>query len=564
MSERVVRVLPDVAAIDKEFDYEVPDALADRVSVGTMVRIQLGGRRAGGWVVADGVEPTSPGRALRPLAGVTGLGPSPDLIDLARWAAWRWAGHPATFLTTASPPRAVLLAARAAASALPSADAPPAMRRVVRIPPAADSFPYIASAAAAGPTLVLCPSTDDASLAAHRLRRSGLPVAFLPGDWATAAAGGVSVIGARAAAWGPAPDCTSVIVVDAHDQSYQEERAPTWNAWVVAAERAARAGIPCILLSPCPTLEMLEWASDVIVPGRSDERAGWPPLELVDRRGDDPRAGLYSQRLVDVVRSGVRTLCVLNTKGRARLLACAMCGELARCESCRSPVAEIDGALQCRRCGLSRPRLCAACGSQRLKALRVGVSRVREELEALAGVPVGEVTSSSTEVPDTAVVVGTEAVLHRVANADVVAFVDFDQELLAPRFRASELALTLLVRAARLVGGRQGAGRLMIQTRLPDHPVLDAAVHADPSRLAAAEAPLRIDLRLPPETAIALVDGEAAAAFVQGLPGTVEALGPDEGRWLVRAADHRELCDALASAARPAGRLRIEVDPMRV
>ncbi len=67
--------------------------------------------------------------------------------------------------------------------------------------------------------------------------------------------------------------------------------------------------------------------------------------------------------------------------------------------------------------------------------------------------------------------VGTEAALHRVDRADVVAFLDIDQHLLAPRFGAGEEALALLARAARLVGGRDGGGRLLVQTRVPDHEV---------------------------------------------------------------------------------------------
>ena len=47
----VVRVLPDVPAIDKTFDYLVPDALRDQVRVGDVVRIELHGRRVGGWIV---------------------------------------------------------------------------------------------------------------------------------------------------------------------------------------------------------------------------------------------------------------------------------------------------------------------------------------------------------------------------------------------------------------------------------------------------------------------------------------------------------------------------------
>jgi primosomal protein N' (replication factor Y) len=287
-------------------------------------------------------------------------------------------------------------------------------------------------------------------------------------------------------------------------------------------------------------------------------------VDVVDRRRDDPRTGLFSERLVTALRGEGRVICVLNRTGRARLLACAACGELARCEACAAAVEQGDEGLRCRRCGTERPSLCAACGGTRLKVLRAGVSRVRDELEALAGVPVGEVSATSREVPETRILVGTEAVLHRVPQADVVAFLDLDQELVAPRYRASEQALALLARAARLVGGRRDGGRVLLQTRLPNHEVVDAVLHADPGRLVAVEDPRRAALRFPPHASLALVSGEAADAFVGELPATVERLGPDDGCWLVRAQDHATLSDALAATPRPPGRLRVEVDPRRV
>jgi primosomal protein N' (replication factor Y) len=275
---------------------------------------------------------------------------------------------------------------------------------------------------------------------------------------------------------------------------------------------------------------------------------------------------LWSTRLVDLVRSEGRVVCVLNRKGRATLLACGACGELARCERCTAAVEQQrDGdGLVCRRCGLVRARVCIACGSQRLKTVRIGVSRAREELEALAGEPVGEVTSDDDEVPDTRVLVGTEAVLRRISQADRIAFVELDQELLAPRYRAAEQTMALLARAARLLAGRTTGGRLLLQTRLPRHDVVDAVLHADPGRLVDAEHARRAALRFPPATALAAVSGEAAPAFVDAVDRSVERLGPDAGRWLLRAPDHRALCDALDATPRPSGRLRVEVDPARV
>jgi primosomal protein N' (replication factor Y) len=237
-------------------------------------------------------------------------------------------------------------------------------------------------------------------------------------------------------------------------------------------------------------------------------------LDVVDRRRDDPRTGLYSPRLVDALRSGRRVVCVLNRKGRVKLLACAACGDLARCETCSAAVeATDDGDLRCLRCGATRPAVCASCGATRLKSLRLGVSRVREDLERLAGEAVVEVTGDADEPPPASarLLVGTEAVLHRGERADVVAFLDLDQELLAPRYRAAEQAIALLGRAARLLGPRQDGGRLLVQTRVPRHEVLDAVLHADPSRLTGPERERRAALRFPPTTSLALVSGGHAS-----------------------------------------------------
>jgi primosomal protein N' (replication factor Y) len=383
-----------------------------------------------------------------------------------------------------------------------------------------------------------------------------------------------------------------VVVLDEHDETYQEERAPTWHARDVAVERARRAGVPCVLTSPCPSLEALG-AARLVTTTRAEERSGWPVVEVVDRRQEAPGLGLYSERLVALLRqagAGRRVVCVLNRKGRARLLACTTCGELARCDACGAATEEAgteeagtagDGtdrrALRCRRCGALHPVVCLACGSARLKVLSTGVTRAREELARLAGQPVGEITADtgSAPPPPEAVLVGTEAVLHRVARAWVVAFLDLDQELVAPRYRAAEEALALLARAARVVGGRAdgggpddgraAGGRLVLQTRLPHHEVVDAAVHADPSRLSVVEAARRAALGFPPERALALLAGEAAEEYAARLAevADLEVMGPSSGRWLVRAEGHRVLCDALAATPRPKGRLRVAVDPLR-
>ncbi|HEV2309899.1 MAG TPA: hypothetical protein VGU73_05215, partial [Acidimicrobiia bacterium] len=141
--------------------------------------------------------------------------------------------------------------------------------------------------------------------------------------------------------------------------------------------------------------------------------------------------------------------------------------------------------------------------------------------------------------------------------------------MLAPRFRAETQALWLLVRAARLLGDRQHGGRLLVQTRVPDHPVLLAAERSDPGPLLREEAARRKALGLPPFGGLAVLSGDAEAvdAAADALGPPLEVLGPVDGRALVRAPSARELADGLAAAdlgaARAIGHLRVDVDPQR-
>lgn len=576
-------VLPDVSGLDKTFDYLVPDEMRSWVRVGSIVRVPLAGRRVGGWITrlgppADGL----PADRLVPIAAWSGHGPDAATIELAEWAAARWGSDRLRpLLVSATPHRRVRSIGQPVRRRRPSdfRDASDGARRlmadgggVVRVTPSDDVLPIVLAAAERGPALVVHPSEPIRLLLAARLRAAGLTVAVLPDDWALAAAGTDVVVGGRAAVWAPVPDLAAVVVLDEHDDSLQEERTPTWHARDVAIERARRADVPCVLVSPCPTVTALAWSGNRWMrPTPEAERAGWPSVELVDRSDDEPwKRSLITSELVTVLRDpALRVVCIHNTPGRARLLACRSCRALLTCERCEASVQQADdGTLVCRRCEQVRPPVCQRCGSSTLANVRPGVSRLREELEVAAGRPVGAVTGTSPDRGDAGdadgaadVVVGTEAALHRVRSADVVAFLDLDAELFAPRYRAAEQALALLVRAARLVGPRDGGGRLIVQTSSPDHAVVQAAVAADPGRVARVEAARRRELSLPPFAALARVSGDGAAEFVaaSGLPAAQDGEG-----WLVRAATWDDLGPVLARTARPKGsRLRVEVDPPR-
>jgi primosomal protein N' (replication factor Y) (superfamily II helicase) len=595
--------------VRRAFEYLVPDELGNTVRVGTVVRVPLHGRRVRGWVLdadvaADAVE--APRERLRPILAVVSAGPAPDVVALCQWAAWRWAGTVASFLRAATPANVVATTPEpdVGAAVFPTRLEPdhPWARDALIVTAPSSTVALQPLAAPEGSTLVLVPSAAGGDVAVRALAGDGRDVVRLFSDqsaaeltrsWARARNGACVVVGGRAAVWAPVPDLATVIVLDESDEAFDDERAPTWNARDVALERARRTGASVRMITPAPSVEALvardRWGagnSGDGAPVAAGARHGWPRVEVVDVRDQEPGQALVTRELADAlhraVDAGARAVCVLNRRGRARLLACRTCRELTRCERCGATVRELEGGLACSVCEAVRPVVCLHCHGTRLRAVKPGVAHVRDDLAALLPrVAVDVVDASTVARPTAPVVVGTEAVLHRIAgDADagapvgVVAYLELDQELLAPRSRAAEQALWLLVRGARLLAPRRAPpGVLLLQTRVPDHEVIVAAQHGDTLAVARAERARRAELGFPPFGGLAALSGDAPAvtrACDALRDEGVTVLGPvDDGRRaLTRATTWEQLSDALATpdvdAAHGVGRLRVDVDPRRV
>ncbi|MCU1426959.1 MAG: replication restart helicase PriA [Actinomycetia bacterium] len=616
---RVCRVVPDVTALERSFDYLVPDDIGASLRVGTIVRVPLHGRRVRAWVVEDGVEPETDPAKLLAVHSVVSAGPPADVVALAEWTARRWCGPRVAVLRTASPPNNVrdhapaIVERNAVAITDPTndversadaiaLDASLSARAVLQWPPLVDRRRLVERLIApAGSTIIAVADGSRAAALVDSLARRGHRALLLHSDasaavrtraWSDARAGHCVVIGGRVVAFAPVPDLAAAIVVDDADEALQEERVPTWHARDVLAERAARAGAHFAIVSAAPTTHAVVQYGEPLRPPSDVQRAGWPRLEIVDRREEPPGAGLYSPALADALRTvhsaGGTSVCVLNRRGRVRLLACDTCRALTRWDRSGAPAWSVgDDAARVARLGEpeTKPTVCPHCGSTRLRTLRSGVTRSREELSALlGGVEVAEVDTATDVVPDAPVLVGTESVLHRAEvrrrRPLLVAFLDFDAELLAPRYRAAEQALWLLVRAAHLLmQRRRDETRVLVQTRQPDHEVLIAAHDGRPDFVVEGERARRRVLALPPFVALAELSGDAAVLGIaldalrtlDHQAAGVVALGPlagtKEARALVRAPDADTLADALAAtlpAARAHGRIRAVVDPPRV
>ena len=319
---RICRVAPDLTAIERVFDYVVPDAFAPLVRVGTIVRVPLHGRRVRGWVVADDVTSETNERLLE-VQAVASDGPPAEVVDLADWIAWRWSGPKIAVLRSSSPPNRVAptkqvepawIAGRRDPSVTP-------VRRnlVVRRPPLLDRRELVASMCAGdGSTLVAVADGSRARSLAQYLRRAGRDVALVHSDesdaartdaWRRAARGGCVVVGGRTAALAPVPDLAAAFVVDDADEALQEERSPTWHARDVLYERARRADASWAVVSPAPTIEAFSLAdagldalsSDVEARRVAAHARGRPPRGAAGR---GPAHGVAGRRAARGQRSG--------------------------------------------------------------------------------------------------------------------------------------------------------------------------------------------------------------------------------------------------------------------
>jgi primosomal protein N' (replication factor Y) len=451
--------------------------------------------------------------------------------------------------------------------------------------------------------LVLAPEIETVERLVQRLRRalpagrtvapyhSGLDRAAV---YEAARAGRVDVlVGTRTAALLPLARLGAICVVNEPNEAHRAE--PGYEGLPVhvrdvALERGRIEGAGVVCLSPFPSLKLYaretrKRARIHELPTRKSGR--WPAVRIVDVRGSGTA---LSSTLLDTCResveSGRRIGVVANRLGYATAVTCNRCGAVRSCPRCTLPLAfhEKAGLLVCGRCGFREAAAdgCNVCGSKRVSPTGLGVERVRKELSASLARPVGLISAGERELEDAPVVVGTaRPILDR--EWDVLILPDPDALLLGSGIGAVE-------RAFRLVYGAAESARelLLVQTRLPEHYALHAAVRGDYPAFAAAELPRLRSMGYPPFAHLASVTLEGSEDVVrsavesrlrQALEAGVALSAPvllagtggsPTWRVLLRSRERPAVARAATLAARLAAqthgglKMRVEVDPEEV
>jgi primosomal protein N' (replication factor Y) len=308
-----------------------------------------------------------------------------------------------------------------------------------------------------------------------------------------------------------------VVVDEEHEQAFKQEDGAIYHARDMAVVRARLEACPIVLASATPSLETLENVARgryacVALPARHGG-AALPDVSLVDlRRHPPPRQSFLSpplrEALTRTLAAGEQAMLFLNRRGYAPLTLCRACGHRLQCPRCTAWLVEhrLYGRLQCHHCGYAAPlpKTCPAClAEDSFVACGPGVERVAEEARALfPDARIELMTSDTVTGPAAAeefvrrmtareidILIGTQIVAkgHHFPLLTLVGIVDADLGLAGGDLRAGERSWQLLHQVAGRAGRAAHAGRVLLQTHMPDHAVMRALAAGDRDRFLAAE-----------------------------------------------------------------------------
>jgi primosomal protein N' (replication factor Y) len=402
--------------------------------------------------------------------------------------------------------------------------------------------------------------------------------------WRAVADGGARlVVGARSALFLPFPELGLIVVDEEHDASYKQEEGVIYNARDMAVVRAKLAGVPAILVSATPSLETVVNCQRgryrrLLLPERF-AGASLPAITALDlRQFPPPPRRFLSPPLVaaigETIKAGSQAMLYLNRRGYAPLTLCGTCGHRMRCPNCTAWLVEHrrQKNLLCHHCGHMQgmPHACPACATEgTLRACGPGVERLAEEIAAdFPDARVAVMASDTIAGPAAAadmvhriiagqvdLIIGTQIVAkgHHFPRLALVGVVDADLGLAGGDLRAAERTFQLLTQVAGRAGRESRVGRAILQTFMPEHPVMQAIIANDAAGFIAAESAGRQAAAMPPF-------GRLAALIVSGADQEkAAATAQDLARRAPRQADVTVLGPAPAPLARLRGRYRFRL-----
>ncbi len=419
------------------------------------------------------------------------------------------------------------------------------------------------------------------------------------------------VLGTRSAIFAPVHDLGLIIVDEEHDGSYKQSDGVAYNARDLSMLRARNMHAVCVLGSATPsmdTISKIEREDVELI--QMTERVGnqaMPTIEVVDMRNCDAiLSDELKEAIEETTQRGEQCLLFINKRGFSAAMVCPSCGDPLKCKRCDHSLTyhKAKGRAICHFCGFSMalPEICPECSCLDMRPMGSGTERIMEEIGKLyPDLRLLQMDTDEINTPrkleealekirnkEIDLIVGTQMIAkgHDFPALTMVGVIHAEQMLYMPDFRAIERTFQQIVQVAGRAGRHLDNNRVLIQSLIPDHPVIQAIANYDYDAMIEGEKPVRQLTKFPPYGHMArliftakdakLADSSAMeAARLGNVPG-VNVMGPapapmallkdNHRRQLILTADergplHMALGRIRSKKVNSSVRRKIDVDP---
>lgn len=319
------------------------------------------------------------------------------------------------------------------------------------------------------------------------------------------------ILGVRSSMFLPFKNLGLVIVDEEHENSYkQQEPAPRYNARNAAMVLASYFGAKTLLGTATPSIDTYYNATTgkygLVNLNRRFRSVQMPDIEILDLQDLSRRkqiTGPFTDPLTEAIGKALsdkkQVILFQNRRGYSPLMECRNCGWVPRCKHCDVSLTlhKNAGKLTCHYCGytIPAPKICPNCEENNFINLGYGTEKIEDDLLKIfpnARTARMDLDTTRTRTAyegiindfqegKTDILIGTQMVSKGLdfENVAVVGILNADTLLNYPDFRSAERAFQLMAQVAGRAGRGNGQGKVYIQTRQPDNPIIPLIVRND-------------------------------------------------------------------------------------
>lgn len=338
------------------------------------------------------------------------------------------------------------------------------------------------------------------------------------------------ILGVRSAIFLPLSNPGLIIIDEEHENTYKQfDPAPRYHARDTAIMMARMHGAGVLLGTATPSIEtyyncrtgkyklveLNERYLSLQLPDISVENT------LVLRKRKQMHSHFSPALITDIqeaLSNKEQVILFQNRRGFSIFLDCNRCGEVPRCRHCDVSLTyhKKNNRLHCHYCGYSVavPGKCPACGEGELRMHGFGTEKIEEDIALMfPGAKTERMDTDAAgsrksfenmitrfETRESDILVGTQMVSKGLDfdNVSLVGIIDADTMLNYPDFRAHERSYQLMSQVAGRAGRKNKRGKVIIQTSLPDHHIIQCVLKNDYQGMYRAQIEERKNFTYPP------------------------------------------------------------------